>query len=231
MKALQAHIPLLDLFYPTPCSACSTPLLRGEELICLSCRMDMPYARIHDMSYNAIETRLMGRFPFEAATSLLYFVKNGRVQHLMHRLKYEGHREVGEWMGASLAEELLSSERFHAMDYLIPVPLHPRKKKMRGYNQSEVIAQGMEQKGYGKLKHALKRVVDNTSQTRKDSLERWANVQDVFELDDSRELEGKRLLLLDDVMTTGATLEACANQLIKVDGVRLYVATIACAEF
>lgn len=231
MKPLSEYIPVLDLFYPRTCVACADPLYSGEELVCLTCSLDLPYTRMHDMEYNVMESRLMGRFEFKAATSLLFFVKNGKVQRMMHRLKYEGDKEVGQFMGRMLADELHGSERFNEVDHVITVPLHPRKQKLRGFNQSDAIAQGMEERGYLLVPSVLKRLHDNVSQTRKNMSERWDNVKDIFAVDKGDKLRGKKVLLLDDVLTTGATLEACANALKPIDGLELYVATIACAEY
>ena len=186
---------------------------------------------MHDMEFNVMESRLMGRFEFKAATSLLFFAKNGKVQRMMHQLKYEGNDEVGRWMGRFLAEELQQSQRFIDIEFVVPVPLHPRKLKSRGYNQVEVIANGMEERGFIVFDDTLRRVHDNASQTRKSMTERWENVQNVFALNGGDRLRGKKVLLLDDVLTTGATLEACARELLKIDGIELYVATIACAEY
>ncbi len=222
---------LLDLFYPRTCAGCSNTLLTGEDIVCLECLFDMPYSRMHDLAFNTIEMRLYGRFEFKAATSLLFFVKNGKVQRMLHELKYLGAKEVGIYLGRSLADTLQSSMRFADVEYVVPVPLHPRRLKERGYNQSEIIAQGMEEKGYIIIPQALKRSHNNASQTRKSMAERFLNVQQVFALDRTDMLRGKKVLLLDDVLTTGATLEACAKELLKIDGIELYVATIACAEY
>lgn len=222
---------LLDLFYPRTCAGCSNTLLTGEDIVCLECLFDMPYTQMHDLSFNTIEMRLYGRFEFQAATSLFFFVKNGKVQRMLHELKYMGAKEVGRYLGMALAEALQSSQRFSGVEYVVPVPLHPRRQKERGFNQSEVIAEGMEEKGYLIIPQALKRLHNNASQTRKSMAERYQNVQQVFTLDRSDMLRGKKVLLLDDVLTTGATLEACAKELLKIDGIELYVATIACAEY
>lgn len=222
---------ILDLFYPTACAGCDNTLMAGEAVICLSCQLDMPYAQMEDMVHNVMEMRLMGRFPFEAACSLLFFLKEGKVQRMMHELKYMGNTEVGEMLGAQLAKRLRASERYAGVDLVVPVPIHPRKRQKRGYNQAEIIARGMEEQGFVLRPHALKRLHNNASQTRKSMKERFDNVQQVFALDDTEGLAGQRILLLDDVLTTGATLEASAQQLLQLPGVSIYVATIACAEF
>lgn len=178
-----------------------------------------------------MESRLMGRFEFKAATSLLFFLKNGKVQRMMHQLKYEQNQDIGRLMGRMLADQLRESERFREIDHVVPVPLHPRKQKIRGFNQSITIAEGMVDRGYLLLPKALKRLHDNVSQTRKSMSERWENVKNIFELDNAGHLRGKKILLLDDVLTTGATLEACSQAMNGIDGLELYIATIACAEY
>lgn len=221
---------LFNLFFPSTCASCATSLLKGEEILCLSCQLDLPYTRMHDLPFNAMELRLFGRFRFEAATALFFFVKAGRVQRMIHELKYLGGQEIGHYLGRRLADALRDSERFAEVDIVVSVPLHPHKKKVRGYNQVEEIAIGMEERGYSLLSDALVRLHDNESQTRKTMAERWENVEHVFKLNHGDRLKGKKVLLLDDVLTTGATLEACARELLKVEGIKLYVATVACAE-
>ena len=173
---------LLDLFYPSTCAGCSNTLLTGEDILCLECLFDMPYTRMHDLAFNTIEMRLYGRFEFHAATSLLFFMKNGKVQRMLHELKYLKAKDVGIYLGKALAVALQSSERFAGIEYVVPVPLHPRRQKERGYNQAEVIGQGMEEKGYMMMPHVLKRLHNNASQTRKSMTERYENVQQVFAL-------------------------------------------------
>lgn len=221
---------VLDLFYPTICAGCSEALVGGEQVLCLSCSLDLPFTRFHDDQDNVVEQRLKGRFEFEAASSLLFFHKKGRVQQMLHSLKYHRNEAAGLFMGRLLADELRASDRFATVESVVPVPLHPRKLKVRGYNQSDVIAQGMEERGFIKRENALQRLHDNSSQTRKDTFQRWKNVEGIFDLGDGSGLQGKHVLLLDDVLTTGATLEACAKALLKIPDIKLYVATVACAE-
>ena len=185
---------------------------------------------MHDQEGNIIEKRLAGRFPFKAATSLLFFHKSGKVQRMLHELKYKGNEAVGKILGAMLADELHNSKRFSDIDYIIPVPIHPHKKRTRGYNQAEIIAMGMEERGYLIRPHALKRNIHRMSQTRSGIYDRFQNVADIFGLMNAEGLEEKRVLLLDDVLTTGATLEACAKHLLTIPGLELTVATIACTE-
>lgn len=222
---------LANLFFPDNCPGCGTAMHQGEKDLCIGCLFDMPFTRMHDLHFNSMEMRLHGRFPFTAATALLFFMKDGKVQRMIHRLKYHGDKEIGRYLGRMLAQTLQGSARFADIDWVVPVPLHPRKRKARGFNQVDILAQGMEERGYISAPHALRRVENSVSQTSKNMMERWENVNGIFALNDVNLLRGKKVLLLDDVLTTGATLEACASELMKIEGIQLYVATIACAEY
>ena len=219
-----------ELFYPALCTGCESTLNKGENEFCTHCLLDLPLTRMHDQEGNIIEQRLAGRFAFIAATSLLFFHKSGRVQLMLHALKYKSNREVGMLLGKMLADELLASKRFSGIDFIIPVPVHPKKEKIRGYNQAEVIGEGMEERGFFMKPHALTKVVNNSSQTRSGIYVRYKNVADIFGLGETQGLEGKKILLLDDVLTTGATLEACARLLLQIPDIELFVATLACTE-
>jgi len=219
-----------ELFYPALCTGCENALFQGEDQLCAACILDLPYTRMHDQEGNIMEQRLAGRFPFEAASSLLFFHKSGRIQHMLHALKYQGNREIGMTLGRMLADELKRSQRFSQIDFIIPVPMHAKKLKIRGYNQAEVIGEGMVEKGFAMNTAAMKKVTHTTSQTRSGIYARYKNVADIFGLGNTSGLEGKKLLLMDDVLTTGATLEACARELIKIEGVQIYIATLACTE-
>jgi ComF family protein len=221
---------ITELFYPALCTGCENTLFKGELELCTACILDLPYTRMHDQEANIIEQRLAGRFSFEAATSLLFFHKSGKVQHMLHALKYKNNQAIGKLLGAMLADELMRSKRFAEIDFIVPVPIHPKKGKIRGYNQAEVIAEGMVERGFFVRAHALKKTEHRESQTRSGIYARYKNVADIFGLGDTTGLECKKVLLLDDVLTTGATLEACAKLLMKIDGLKVYIATLACTE-
>ena len=171
-----------------------------------------------------------GKVRLKAVTSCYFFSKAGKVQHLIHELKYKGNADAGLFLGQELGKSIKEATLFQGIDYLIPVPLHPKKEKKRGYNQSMVIARGIaEVTGIPIGDKFLLRSVNTATQTHKTKEERWQNVKDIFELRHPEQLEGKYVLLIDDVLTTGATLEACALILSVVPGITISCATVACA--
>jgi len=181
------------------------------------------------MAGNPVEQLFYGRYQPAAVTSFLYFTKAGVVQQALHNLKYNGAQDLGHYLGKSFGEELKSSRRFAGIDAVVPVPLHWKKQRIRGYNQSELIARGMaEALGTEARPDLLLRGIHTSTQTKKGRLERWENVAEAF-LPGKTLLPGRKLLLVDDVLTTGATLEACARALEQVSGQAVYMATLACA--
>ncbi|MBL8001742.1 MAG: ComF family protein [Flavobacteriales bacterium] len=219
-----------DLALPRRCAGCDDPLHQHEQAICSTCLADFPRTRFHDDPSNPVERIFWGRIPLHAATALAHFDKRGRMQHMLHRLKYRGDRTVGHALGRMLGEELKASARFADVNAVLSVPLHPRKERDRGYNQAEVLAEGLrEALGTGPVNARLVRAVHTESQTRKSRLERWRNVKDAFVLHHGEVLTGRHVLLIDDVVTTGATLEGCAAVLQDIADVRVSVATVAFA--
>lgn len=216
------------LLFPSYCSACNRNLMHYEKAICLHCQSHLPRLHICDQADNVVEKVFWGRFNPESATALLKMPRNGMVHRLIHRLKYHNDREVGERLGALLGHELSLSRRMNTFDVIIPVPLHPKKLHLRGYNQCDCIADGIaEVLGAAVLRDNLSRVQYNGSQTRRGRMSRWGNVKDVFWIRYPELLEGKHVLLIDDVITTGATIEACARAILKVKDVKLSVAALA----
>lgn len=223
---------LVALLYPNLCLACSeNPPIR-KEVICLSCQLKLPKTNFHLEKENPFTERFWGRMPIESGAALYYFIKGGRIQELLHQLKYEGKREIGLKLGKWYGRQLLESPIFKTVDVIVPVPLHLRKERLRGYNQAALFAQGIAetmQKVW--LKDGLVRRVFTETQTQKSRAERLENVSEVFAVGDAKKLEGKHILLVDDVMTTGATLEACGAKLLAMPGTKLSLATIAIADF
>jgi ComF family protein len=172
----------------------------------------------------------IGRVNIKQATSFCYFDKGGHLQHLLHQLKYKGNREVGCKMGILFGYDLIQMPLYQDIDAIIPVPLHPNKERKRGFNQSVEICNGLsESMNRPIILGNLVREIHTTSQTRKGRFERWENVSGIFNVKNETPLIGKHLLLIDDVVTTGATLEACCEPLLKIPGVRVSIATIASA--
>ncbi len=221
---------LISLFYPRLCAGCATSLVKGEEVLCLNCMADLPRTNYHLNDENPVFQIFMGRVNITLATSFCHFDKGGRVQHLLHELKYKGNSEVGHKMGILFGYDLMKDTLFQDIDAIIPVPLHPKKEKKRGYNQSYEICKGLsESMNRPIITGNLVRAIHTASQTRKGRFERWENVSGIFNVNNSVSLTGKHLLLVDDVVTTGATLEACCEPLLQIPGVRVSIATLASA--
>ena len=221
---------ILNLFYPRVCAACGETLLKDEETVCLKCRYTLPFTGYENHADNPLAQVFYGRVRFHAVTACFFFAKSGKVQHLIHELKYKNNPEAGIFLGQQLGKTIKDAPLFQGIDYLIPVPLHPRREKQRGYNQSLLIAQGInEVTGIPIGDKYLIRAVYTTTQTKKSADERHKNVKDIFEVHFPEELEGKHVLLIDDVLTTGATLESCAHQLENIPGITISAATAACA--
>ena len=221
---------ILNLFYPRVCAACGESLLKDEETVCLKCRYLLPKTGYELNPDNPLAQTFYGRVKFHAVTACFFFAKSGKVQHLIHELKYKGNKEAGVFLGQQLGETIKDAPLFQGIDYLIPVPLHPKREKQRGYNQSLMIAKGInEVTGIPIGDKYLIRAVNTATQTKKSAEERYKNVKDIFEVRFPEELEGKHILLIDDVLTTGATLESCAHQLENISGIVISAATAACA--
>jgi ComF family protein len=216
------------LFFPRYCSSCNRNLMHYEKAVCMHCLSDLPRLHMHDECDNPIERLFWGRVDVRAATAFLSMPRNGISHRLIHRLKYHGDQEVGERLGALFAHEMLDSNRMKEIDVIVPVPLHPKKLHVRGYNQCDCIARGMaEVLGAEVSLNNLTRTHFNDSQTRRGRISRWSNVKDIFWVREPEKFEGKRILLVDDVITTGATIEACASSLLKIKEVQLYVGALA----
>ncbi len=220
----------LHLLLPRLCAGCHSPLLSGETLLCLACDLELPRTGFHTDEGNSAAARLAGRFPFVRATAYLYFAEESLTQHLVHALKYKRRAGVGVALGAAFGDELRDCNWADGIDLIVPVPLHPKKEAARGFNQSALVAEGLSNALH--IPHearALRRIRRTESQTRKTRAERIENVVGAFAVRRPQKLEGKHLLVVDDVLTTGATIEACVQAVLKVPGTRVSVATIAIA--
>lgn len=221
----------ISLIFPNVCASCGKSLFQKEHSICTWCAYHLPRTDFHKHNDNPIAKIFWGRVNIYAAAAFYNFGKGGKVQHLVHQLKYKGQKEIGVSLGKLYGFDLKKSEEFATVDTIIPVPLHPKRKRQRGYNQSEFFAQGLSEsmKVVTDFK-TLFRALESQTQTKRSRFSRWKNVESVFQLKNAKRLEGKHILLVDDVITTGATLEACAHTLLKIPGVRVSVATIAYAR-
>jgi len=219
---------LFYLFYPITCCNCNSNLSRNEFVLCVPCRHDLPYSHYTKHKNNPIETLFFGRIPVQAATSLFLFSQKGMGQKLIHQLKYQGKENIGKFAGFLLAEELIKSKRFQNLDCIIPVPLHRKKQQQRGYNQLTTFGKSLSETLKIPFKeNLLIKTSSSTTQTKKNKFDRWKNTIESFELRDTTFLENKHILLIDDVVTTGATIEACAHTLQQPKNATLSIATIA----
>ncbi|MBE0662313.1 MAG: ComF family protein [Bacteroidales bacterium] len=220
----------VSLFYPQVCCACGNSLYRNEEIICSFCRFHLPKTNFHKNVENPLSKTFWGRVKLENVGAYFYFSKGGKVQHLMHQFKYRGQYEIGVYLGRLYGSELKQEDAFRDIEMVIPVPLHPDKLRKRGYNQSEKIAEGLAKSMEIAMESGiLIRTYASATQTRKSRFSRWENVKEIFEITHPEKIAGKHLLLVDDVITTGATIEACATHLLGVEGTRVSVVSLACA--
>ncbi len=218
----------LNLLYPRMCYGCETALLNNEKILCTPCLHSIPIADHHLENGNAVEKIFYGRIPVENAAALLLFEKKGLVQKLIHNLKYKGHEEIGSFLGSWLGAELKDISKWNAVDLVIPVPLHKQKLKKRGYNQvaqfGKEIAAALE---IPYREDILLKVSATQTQTVKKRFARWGTIEETFTVQNHDILRGAHVLIADDLVTTGATLEACAHKLLEVPGVKISIATMA----
>lgn len=221
---------LTELLYPRLCVVCGDKLIEQENWICLHCLHHIPRTNFHLDPDNPVARLFYGRVNIERATSYFYFRKGSKYQTLLHDLKYKGMKELGEEIGKNFAIDLQQSSEFKAVDIICPVPLHPSKEKKRGYNQSWWIASGIAKQMSKELSSDnLRRITATETQTRKSRFERYLNVDGIFELQNPEAFSGKHILLIDDVVTTGATLEACASAILSATTAKVSIATLATA--
>lgn len=209
---------ILDLLFPQLCSCCEQRLLQSEKCLCTNCIFHFPKTQYHLLPDNPVEELFWGRVEVERATSFLFFTKGSNYQKLIHQLKYKSNIQLGRVLGKHFAADLQNSTHFKNIDYIVPVPLHKRKEKQRGYNQSLIIAEGMSiVLNKPIVNDNLYRIIENPTQTRRSRYDRWKNVDGIFGIRDSEQFVHKHILLIDDVITTGSTLEAATWPLIKAN--------------
>ncbi len=220
-----------SLLFPHLCPACGEALVANEHVICTNCRYSLPFTNFHLQPDNVVARQFWGKLNIEAAYAMYYFTKGGKVQNLLHHLKYKNMPQIGKVLGVMAGEQLIKSELFKQIDMVIPVPLHKRRMRERGYNQSARFGEGLAQKLNAQLlENNLIRIRHTDTQTHKSRFERFENMKEVFSVGDPNELMGKHILLVDDTVTTGSTLEACGIELLKIQGIKLSIATVAYAE-
>ncbi len=218
------------LVFPEICPACEEPLRRGEECLCTRCRFRLPRTQFHKNPENPVVKHFWGKVRIESASAYYHFGKGEKVQRLIHHLKYKGRKDVGEFTGELFGYEIKDTEPFSSVDVVVPVPLHPARLRQRGYNQSDSFGEGIARAMAIRFDPKdLERLKATETQTRKHRYERYENVKQVFKVPDPRKLSGKHILLVDDVITTGSTLIACAEELLNVPGARVSIGALACA--
>lgn len=221
---------IFQLFFPKLCIVCSKSLLQTELAVCRPCLNELPKTNFEQQPDNPIEQKFWGKVPLQHACAIYYFNKKSSLQKILHALKYKQDKDAGLALGKEVAKHLSACSWLSEIDFLMPVPLHPRKLKERGYNQSEIFAQGMHEVIQIPLQtKVLLRQRHTSSQASLNLLQRIDNVKGAFELKNPACIQDKHILLIDDVMTTGATLEACAITLLQQPGVKISVLTIAYA--
>jgi ComF family protein len=220
----------ISLLFPRKCYACGSHLVRNESLICTECYVIIPRTNYHTLTDNPVAQLFWGRCMIEKAAAFSYYNKGSRIRKLIHNLKYKGIRELGYELGRIYGLSLDSSGFMDDIDLIIPVPLHPEKKQIRGYNQSEIISFGIADAAHLPVDvNSLVRTIVSATQTKRSRYERWTNVEGIFEVIDPQAIMRKHVLLVDDVITTGSTIESCVNELLKTEGVKVSVVALAFA--
>ncbi len=220
----------ISLLFPRICYGCGNQLMRNESLICTECYVLIPRTGYHNIEGNPVEQLFWGRCYLERAAAFSFYTRGSRIRSLIHNLKYRGIREIGNELGRIYGLSLKSAGFTDGIDMIIPVPLHARKMRVRGFNQSELISAGIsEVTGLPVDTVSLTRVVHSSTQTRRSRYDRWTNVEGIFMVMNASTLINNHILLVDDVITTGSTIESCACELLKLPGVKISVAALAVA--
>ena len=222
---------LLNFFYPRSCISCGNVLFPHEQFLCLHCLYNLPETRYHEFTCSPLSLLFLGRVSIENTAAFLFYRKGSHVQKILHHLKYKSVKEIGSFLGNIYGTQLIQQEKWKTVDLIIPIPLHKKKEKKRGYNQSEWIAKGLSagmQIPYNT--NLLIRSEFTETQTKKSRFHRWQNVKEVFQLTDLNALKNKHVLVCDDVLTTGATLEAAIQKLSVVPDIKISVVTLAAAQ-
>ena len=218
----------LSLLFPRICYGCGNHLVRNEYLICTECYVVIPRTNFHTMKDNPVEQAFWGRCKIESAAAFSFFNKGSRIRKLIHGLKYKGIKEIGHELGKIYGLSLKSSGFLDSVDFIVPVPLHKSKERVRGFNQSETIAAGISEiVGLPLITNAIERRLATSTQTKRSRTERWDNVEGIFVLKNPELLAEKHILLVDDVITTGATMESCVDAILKAENAKVSLTALA----
>ncbi|MDR0745358.1 MAG: ComF family protein [Mediterranea sp.] len=218
------------LLFPRQCVVCNRSLSHTEKFICITCNINIPRTHYHLQKDNVIEKRFWGQIPIQRATAFFYYRKGSDYCNIIHELKYRGRKEIGTTMGRDMANEIQNSGFFNGIDVIVPIPLHRDRIRKRGYNQSEWIAKGIAEVTNIPVNNKAMARKTYSSQINQSVFERWENVKDTFELHQPELFSGKHILIVDDVLTTGATVMACASAFLPVQGVRLSIITLGASH-
>ncbi|MDO4949930.1 MAG: ComF family protein [Bacteroidales bacterium] len=222
---------IADYFFPRYCVVCGEALSGSEQFLCAKCLIQLPRTNLHLQSDNDVEKNLWGKIPLGKASAYLYYHKKGMVSKLIASLKYQGNAALGVFLGRCMATDLIATSFFSDIDFIVPLPLHKTRRKKRGYNQSEQLALGISSVTNIPIRNDIVvRKRDTDTQTSKSEVQRWENLQDSFECVSPEPLVGKHILLVDDVMTTGATVVACADAFDKTRQLKISVLTLSVAS-
>ena len=223
--------PLVHFFYPHNCIGCGSDIIEKENFLCLECINDLPHTSFATHAGNPIEKIFWGRIPVTSGMSEFYFSKDSIIQNCIHEFKYWGNKKLGLYLGKMMGKSMLNSNRFSNIDYIIPLPLFTAKEFKRGFNQSSILCSGINEiMNILMVTKNVIRIIHTETQTKKGRIQRWENVEKSFSVIEPFMLKGKHILLVDDVITTGATIEACSREILKIEGVQLSVASLAISK-
>ena len=223
---------IADILMPRSCPVCGKVLSAHEKHICDACMLNLPRTGLHEHQFNAMEQLFAGKTPIERATGYFFYEKNNRFAAILHRLKYHNDPKLGEWLAGKFAKEIAASGFFDGIDVIIPIPLHKSKLIKRGYNQSEYIARGISNAtGIPIDTGIICAIKPHATQTRKGMYERYINSIGIFGIKHPERIVGKHVLIVDDVVTTGATIISCATLMnSEISGITVSAATLAVAR-
>lgn len=221
---------VVQLLFPEVCPGCGNEIYGSESLLCIHCINEMPETNFERKAFNPIEKKFWGRIPLADAAALFYFSRESLMQRLMHQLKYKGNKDLGFQLGTMMGKKIADSGRFYP-DVLVPLPLFPSRERKRGYNQAQVLCEGMSEiLRIPVVSNAVSRPMFTETQTKKGRVERWKNIEGKFVLDKPALLANRSVMLVDDVITTGATLESCGIEILKAENIELSLLTLCYAS-
>lgn len=230
MNVIEIFRAFCDMLYPCHCAVCDTALTASERFLCLRCLQEVPLTRLHKKQFNIVEQLFAGKVPIEKASGIFYYSKGSPYDKILYDIKYHNNPELAKYLAELFSAELLNDGFFKGIDYIVPIPLHRKKFAHRGYNQSEYVAAGFSKVSGIPVINALTAVREHATQTHKNAHERYLNTRNLFAVSGSYTIKDKHILIVDDVVTTGSTIESAATALRTITGVRCSVLTLAVAH-